>query len=140
MIKLRTPSKAWFGQITTGGGFAALLGTISAVLTGQMQWPQAVPLLVAGVVGVLWPETKSPAPRPFEAPQEKAANGTQAEGSRSTPCGASSQSQPKAHTSQRGRTSLNSRTGIARSYKPPIDAHCGRRRRTEAGLTVHART
>lgn len=60
MIKLPTPVKTWLGQITTGGGFAALFSTISAVLTGQMHWPEAVPLLVAGVVGVLWPENKGP--------------------------------------------------------------------------------
>ena len=47
------------GEITTAQGLAALLGTLSAVLLGQMTWQHAVPLLVGAVIGILWPENGS---------------------------------------------------------------------------------
>ena len=47
---------AWLGQITTGHGFMILGGTLLSVFTGATSWSVAIPLLVAGVVGLLWPE------------------------------------------------------------------------------------
>ena len=48
--------KAWLGQATTGAGFAAILGTLGAVASGQMTWQQAAPLLAAAAIGLMWPE------------------------------------------------------------------------------------
>lgn len=48
--------KTWLGQVTTGHGFMILGPTLLAVLSGTMTWQTAVPLLVAGAVGLLWPE------------------------------------------------------------------------------------
>ena len=50
--------KSWIGQSTTGLGVAALLTTLSAVAAGQVTWQQAIPGLVAGIVGLIWPENK----------------------------------------------------------------------------------
>lgn len=52
------PFKAWFGQVTTGIG--ALIGTpvIIALLTHQITPEQALPGIVAALVGLLWPENK----------------------------------------------------------------------------------
>ncbi len=46
----------WFGQVTTGHGFMILGGTLLSVLSGAMSWAAAAPLLVAAVIGLLWPE------------------------------------------------------------------------------------
>ena len=51
--------KVWFGQATTGAGIAGILGTLSAVAAGQLTLQHAAPLLVAGVVGLVWPENKA---------------------------------------------------------------------------------
>ena len=48
--------RSWLGQVTTGGGIAALLGTVSALAAGQLSPQQAIPVLVAGAVGLIWPE------------------------------------------------------------------------------------
>jgi hypothetical protein len=48
--------REWLGQVTTGHGIMILAPTILAVMFHQMTWQQAVPLLVAGVIGILWPE------------------------------------------------------------------------------------
>jgi hypothetical protein len=57
--------RTWFGQATTGGGIAALAATGSAAWAGQTTWAQAFPLLVAGFVGMIWPEnTPKHHPRP----------------------------------------------------------------------------
>ncbi len=48
--------RSWLSQATTGGGIAALLGTASALAAGQLSLHQAIPVLVAGVVGLIWPE------------------------------------------------------------------------------------
>jgi hypothetical protein len=46
----------WIGEVTTGHGAMILGPTLLAVSSGTMTWPAAVPFLVAGVVGLLWPE------------------------------------------------------------------------------------
>lgn len=46
----------WFGQATTGAGFATLLGAASSVASGAVTWQHALPLIVGGVVGLVWPE------------------------------------------------------------------------------------
>lgn len=46
----------WLGQKTTGAGLAAILGTLSGVAAGSVSWHAAVPILVAGVVGLIVPE------------------------------------------------------------------------------------
>jgi hypothetical protein len=46
----------WFSQVTTGHGFMILAPTLLSVLSGQMTWSTATPLLVAGAIGVVWPE------------------------------------------------------------------------------------
>ena len=46
----------WVGQVTTGHGVMILAPTLLAVLAGTMSWPTALPLLVASVVGLAWPE------------------------------------------------------------------------------------
>lgn len=51
----------WFGQVTTGHGAMALAGTVLACLSGQMTWAAATPLLVVGLVGLLWPENAAAA-------------------------------------------------------------------------------
>ena len=53
-----TTLKAWAAQITTGIG--ALIGTptVIALLTHQITPQQAIPPLVASVMGLLWPENK----------------------------------------------------------------------------------
>ena len=50
--------KAWLGQSTTGTGFAALLGVLAAVAGGQMTWAHAAPVLVGGLLALIWPENK----------------------------------------------------------------------------------
>jgi hypothetical protein len=46
----------WLGEVTTGHGAMILGPTLLAASSGTMTWPTAVPFLVAGVVGLLWPE------------------------------------------------------------------------------------
>jgi hypothetical protein len=46
----------WIGEVTTGHGAMILGPTVLAASSGTMTWPTAVPFLVAGVVGLLWPE------------------------------------------------------------------------------------
>lgn len=47
---------AWIGQVTTGHGAMILGPTLLAVASGTMSWQTAIPLLVAGAIGLLWPE------------------------------------------------------------------------------------
>jgi hypothetical protein len=51
--------KTWFGEVTTGHGAMVLSGTLLAVLSGGMTWAGAAPLLVAGVIGLIWPENNA---------------------------------------------------------------------------------
>jgi len=46
----------WVGQVTTAHGVMILGPTLLAVGSGTMTWQVAAPLLVAGTVGLLWPE------------------------------------------------------------------------------------
>ncbi len=46
----------WLGQVTTGHGVMVLAPTLLAVLAGTLSWHDATPLLVAGAIGLLWPE------------------------------------------------------------------------------------
>lgn len=46
----------WIGEVTTGHGVMILGPTLLAAASGTMSWPTAVPLLAAGVIGLLWPE------------------------------------------------------------------------------------
>lgn len=55
-------TKIWFGQATTGAGFATLLGALGGLASGAVTWQQAVPLLIAGVAGMLWPEKPNAGP------------------------------------------------------------------------------
>ena len=48
--------KAWLGQVTTGHGFMILTPTLLAALSGQLPWSAAAPLLMAGAIGLAWPE------------------------------------------------------------------------------------
>ena len=52
-------STTWIGQVTTGHGAMILGPTLLAVASGTMTWQAAVPLVVAGAVGLLWPENTS---------------------------------------------------------------------------------
>ena|GEM_PF-1318094 len=49
-------TKSWIGQVTTGHGAMVIVPTLLAVLSGTMSWQIAFPLLVAGTVGLIWPE------------------------------------------------------------------------------------
>jgi hypothetical protein len=48
--------KSWFGQVTTAHGIMVLAPTLLSVLSGTLKWSSATPLLVAGAVGLAWPE------------------------------------------------------------------------------------
>ena len=48
--------KSWLGQVTTGHGVMILAPTLLSVLSGTTSWSTAAPLLVAGAVGLAWPE------------------------------------------------------------------------------------
>ena len=49
-------TKTWIGQVTTGHGAMVIVPTLLAVLSGTMTWQIAFPLLIAGTVGLIWPE------------------------------------------------------------------------------------
>jgi hypothetical protein len=51
--------RTWFGQVTTGHGTMILAGTLLSVLAGSTTWGVAAPFLVAGVIGVIWPESST---------------------------------------------------------------------------------
>jgi hypothetical protein len=46
-----------FHEASTGGGVATLLGTLLGAINHTMTWQTAFPLLLAGIIGVLWPES-----------------------------------------------------------------------------------
>jgi len=48
--------KSWLGQVTTGHGFMILAPTLLSVFSGTTSWTSAVPFLVAGAIGLVWPE------------------------------------------------------------------------------------
>lgn len=47
---------AWLRQTTTIAGLSTIVGTVCAVLGGQLTWPQAVPLFCGAVAAMLLPE------------------------------------------------------------------------------------
>lgn len=47
---------AWLRQPTTVGGIAGIAGILTAVSQGQMDWGQALPLLVTAVILIVVPE------------------------------------------------------------------------------------
>jgi len=51
--------RAWARQPTTVAGFSALLGTMCALLLHQVQWTQAVPILVGAVTSMVLPDNAS---------------------------------------------------------------------------------
>lgn len=51
--------RAWYGQVTTGAGCMLLAPTLLALLAHQVTLQQAAPALLAGVVGLIWPENKA---------------------------------------------------------------------------------
>lgn len=59
---------AWISQVTTGHGFMVLAPTVLAAADGTVSWQTAIPLLVAGSIGLLWPENA-----PLKAAAQKAA-------------------------------------------------------------------
>jgi hypothetical protein len=48
---------AWLRQPTSVVGASAILGTISALMTAQLSWAQAVPLLVGAVASIAFPDS-----------------------------------------------------------------------------------
>jgi hypothetical protein len=48
--------RVWARQPTTVAGFSAMLGTLCALLLHQVQWTQAVPLLVGAVTSMVLPD------------------------------------------------------------------------------------
>jgi hypothetical protein len=46
----------WLQQPTSIAGVSALVGTVSAVLTHQLGWSQAVPLLAGALVSIAIPD------------------------------------------------------------------------------------
>jgi len=47
---------AWVQQPTTVAGLSAAIGTLAALATRQITWPQALPLLAGAVVSILVPD------------------------------------------------------------------------------------
>jgi phospholipid N-methyltransferase len=48
--------KSWMRQPTTIAGFSAALATLCALMLHQVEWTQAVPLLVGAVTSMLLPD------------------------------------------------------------------------------------
>jgi hypothetical protein len=48
--------KTWAGEVTTGHGVMVLSGTLLGIISGQIPWSGAAPLVTAGVIGLIWPE------------------------------------------------------------------------------------
>jgi hypothetical protein len=53
---LNNSLKSWVGQVTTGHGVMILGSTLLAALSGSVNWATAAPLMMAGVIGLIWPE------------------------------------------------------------------------------------
>jgi len=47
----------WVHQVTTGQGAMILGPSLLALLSGTMSWDVALPLIVAGLLGLIWPES-----------------------------------------------------------------------------------
>ncbi len=53
-----TTLKSWLGQVTTGIGALIAAPVVIALLSSQITLNQAIPGIVAAVVGLIWPENK----------------------------------------------------------------------------------
>jgi hypothetical protein len=53
-----TTFKSWLGQVTTGIGALIAAPVVIALLSSQITPEQAVPGIVAAVIGLIWPENK----------------------------------------------------------------------------------
>jgi len=53
-----TTFKSWLGQITTGIGALIAAPVVIALLSSQITLNQAIPGIVAAVIGLIWPENK----------------------------------------------------------------------------------
>ena len=54
-----TTIRSWLGQVTTGIGTLIGVPVVMALLTSQITAQQAIPGIVAAVIGLIWPENKS---------------------------------------------------------------------------------
>ncbi len=55
MVNLRL----WLQQPSSVAGIAAILGTLSALLTHQLNWAQAAPLLAGAVASIVLPDNSA---------------------------------------------------------------------------------
>lgn len=55
----KTTFRSWLGQVTTGIGALIAVPVVIALLTHQITLEQAVPGIVAAVIGLVWPENKA---------------------------------------------------------------------------------
>ena len=53
-----TTIRSWLGQVTTGIGALIAVPVVMALLTSQITLGQAMPGIVAAVIGLIWPENK----------------------------------------------------------------------------------
>jgi hypothetical protein len=53
-----TTIRSWLGQVTTGIGALIALPVVIALLSSQITLDQAIPGIVAAVIGLIWPENK----------------------------------------------------------------------------------
>ena len=53
-----TPVRSWLGQVTTGIGALIAAPVMIALLSSQITLNQAIPGIVAAVIGLIWPENK----------------------------------------------------------------------------------
>ncbi len=49
--------KISLGQVTTAHGVMVLTPTLISLLDGSIGWQTAVPLIIAALIGILWPES-----------------------------------------------------------------------------------
>ena len=54
--------RAWAQQPTSVAGLATILGTLSALLSRQLSWSQAGPLMLAACVSIIIPDNTGAAP------------------------------------------------------------------------------
>ena len=48
--------RLWAREPTSVAGFATILGTLTAMVSHQLSWAQAIPLLVGAVVSIALPD------------------------------------------------------------------------------------
>jgi hypothetical protein len=53
-----TTIRSWLGQVTTGIGALVAVPVVIALLSSQITLDQAIPGIVAAVIGLIWPENK----------------------------------------------------------------------------------